>query len=275
MWARCTRSHDTTHRVEGLTKRRDPLRLSQFLLRESILKGIRLHHPAKAVRISRDESGDLSAIRIQHDSGAEHKIPCTRLLITAGAWTPSVLSTLFPSSPLEIPIFPLAGHSLVVRSPRWNKEIEHNGCHAIFTTMRSGFSPEIFSRIGEEIYIAGVNDPNLPLPDLPTDAKIDERSIEEMKNVSQRMLGKDGDLQVLKEALCFRPVTHRGTPILCQIPDRELGGISTKPDADGGVFIAVGHGQWGISHSLGTGKVMAEMLERQRTSADVRALGMP
>ena len=43
---------------------------------------------------------------------------------------------------------------------------------------------------------------------------------------------------------------------------------------DGGVFIAAGHGPWGISHSLGTGKVMAEMLEGEELSADVGALGM-
>ena len=140
------------------------------------------------------------------------------------------------------------------------------------------FSPEIFSRVGEEIYIAGLNDPNLPLPDLATDAKIDKASIDGLTKVSERLLGRDGtdvsDLQIVREGLCFRPVTRRGTPILCRIPDEDLGGIETKPGADGGVFVAAGHGPWGISHSLGTGKVMAELLERQRPSADVSGLGM-
>lgn len=258
------------------TQYRDPLRLSQFLLRESIMKGVRLHHPAKPVRISRDDSGDISALRIKHDSGADHKIPCTRLLITAGAWTPSVFSTLFPTSSLRISISQLAGHSLVVKSPRWTEEHESQGCDALFTTMQSGFSPEIFSRIGGEIYIAGLNDPSLPLPELATDAKIDQSSIDELTKVSQRLLGKDGtdlsDLQVLRGGLCFRPVTRGGEPILCRIPDEDLGGIETKPGADGGVFIAAGHGPWGISHSLGTGKVMAELLERQKPSANISRL---
>ena len=256
----------------------DPLRLCQFLLRESIRKGVRLHHPAKTVRVSQDENGEMSGIRILHESGTEHKIPCTRLLITAGAWTPSVFSTLFPASRLWIGISPLAGHSVVVKSPRWTREHETKGCDAVFTTMRSGFSPEIFSRLREEIYVAGLNDASIPLPDLPTEAKIDPSSIDELTKVSQRLLGKDGtdvsDLQIIKEGLCFRPVTRRGVPILCQIPDKDLGGIVTKPGADGGVFAAAGHGPWGISQSLGTGKVMAEMLERQKTSADVSALGM-
>ena len=145
----------------------DPLRLSQFLLRESIMTGVRLHQPAHAVRASRNEAGELSALRIHHASGADLKIPCTRLLIASGAWTPKVFSTLFPGSTLEIPITSLAGHSLVVKSPRWSREHEEaGGCHAIFTTMSSGFSPEIFSRIGEEIYVAGLNDASIPLPDV-------------------------------------------------------------------------------------------------------------
>ena len=242
------------------------------------MKGVRLHHPAKAVRVSRDEDGDMSAVRVTHESGAGHKIPCTRLLITAGAWTPSVFSTLFPTSNVHIPISQLAGHSLVVKSPRWTKEHESKGCHAIFTTMKSGLSPEIFSRVGEEIYVAGLNDPNLPLPEVATNSKIDQQSIDELKQISEQLLGQDGtdtsDLQVLREGLCFRPVTRSGVPILCRIPDDELGGIETKVGADGGVYVAAGHGPWGISHSLGTGKVMAEMLEQQKPSANVTALGM-
>jgi glycine/D-amino acid oxidase-like deaminating enzyme len=224
----------------------DPLRLCQFLLRESLQKGVRLHHPAKAVRTSQDANNEMSGIRIVHESGTEHKIPCTRLLITAGAWTPSVFSTLFPASRLRIGVSQLAGHSVVVKSPRWTREHETKGCDAVFTTMRSGFSPEIFSRLGEEIYVAGLNDASIPLPNLATEAKIDPSSIEELTKVSQRVLGTDGtnvsDLQIIREGLCFRPVTRRGVPILSQIPDQDLGGIVTKPSADGGVFVAVGHG---------------------------------
>ena len=220
----------------------------------------------------------MSGVRIHHSSGTEHKIPCTRLLIAAGAWTPSVFKTLFPTSSLRIGVSPLAGHSLVVKNPRWTREHETKGCDGVFTTMRSGFSPEIFSRLGGEIYIAGLNDASIPLPDLATEAKIDSSSIEELTKVSQRLLGNDGtdvsDLQIVREGLCFRPVTRRGVPILCQIADKDLGQIVTKPGASGGVFVAAGHGPWGISQSLGTGKVMAEMLERRNTSADVSALGM-
>nr|POF13253.1 putative oxidoreductase c1f5.03c [Quercus suber] len=256
----------------------DPLRLSQFLLRESIERGVRLHQPACALRCSRNEKGELSALRIRHDTGVELKIPCTRLLITVGAWTPQVFETLFPEATTKLPIEYLAGHSLVVKSPRWTSEHESEGCHAVFTTMRDGFSPEIFSRMGQEIYVAGLNSSTIPLPARAVDAQIETASIDELKNVAQKLLGQDGtdvsDLEILRDGLCFRPTTEKGTPILGRMPNGELGGIVTKAGADGGVFVAAGHGPWGISHSLGTGKVMAEMLEGQVLSADISALGL-
>ncbi|RMY79961.1 hypothetical protein D0864_08865 [Hortaea werneckii] len=256
----------------------DPLRLSQFLLRQSLLKGVRLHQPVRPIKVSKDHDGEMSALRVRHESGADHKIPCTRLLITAGAWTGKVFDDLFPYAKVDLGVSQLAGHSVVVKSPRWTQEHEAQGCHALFTTMRAGFSPEIFSRIGGEIYVAGLNDPSLPLPESPTDAKIDQASIDELKAVSEKLLGNDGtdvsDLQVVREGLCFRPITTRGTPLLTKISDEKLGGIETRMAPEGGVFVSAGHGPWGISHSLGTGKVMAEMIQGANLSADISRLGI-
>jgi glycine/D-amino acid oxidase-like deaminating enzyme len=216
---------------------------------------------------------ELSSIRILNTStNAVSEIPCTRLLISAGAWSPQVFSTLFPNSNLKLAISSLAGHSLVVRSPRWGKEHEGKGCHAVFTTDEAGYSPEIFSRIGGEIYIAGLNSVSLPLPELATESRIDESSIAKLKMTAERLLGEE-DLEVVRKGLCFRPVTKRGTPILARI-DEKLGSVGTRGTREGGGFIAAGHGPWGIALSLGTGKVMSEMIEGKETSADVRRLGL-
>lgn len=276
---KCTNRQETCNFLL-LTASRDPLRLSQFLLDQSLARGVKLHQPAQAVSVSHDAEGCLASVRIRSSSeGTEQDIPCTRLLISSGAWTPRVFKQLFPSSKLRLPISQLAGHSIVVKSPRWTAEHETKGCHAIFSTVAgAGFSPEIFSRVGEEIYVAGLNDSSIPLPDVATDAKIQQPEIDQLKEISQRLLGQDGtdvsDLEVLREGLCFRPVTPRGQPILAKIPDAKLGRLSTKEAGQGGVFVCAGHGPWGISHSLGTGKVMAEMVEGVPTSANIKALGL-
>lgn len=229
--------------------------------------------------MNRDASGTVSSITIVSSTTPQKTtVPCTRLIIAAGAWTSHVFRTLFPSLRNPIPITPLAGHSLLIRSPRWSVGDElhpkRGGCHAVFTTDPSGYCPEIFSRLGAEIYLAGLNSSTIPLPEVATDRNIDANSIEMLKETARKLLGKgeggDGqdDLVILREGLCFRPVGKKG-PIICPVEDETLG---IRTAEGGGVWIAAGHGPWGISLSLGTGKVVAEMVEGRDLSADVGEL---
>ncbi|KAI8176373.1 hypothetical protein K4K54_004189 [Colletotrichum sp. SAR 10_86] len=254
---------------------REPLRLCNFLLETCKSEGVHLHHPATALSINTDLRGELSTVCIgDTNSSTETDVPCTRLVIAAGAWSPRVFTQLFPGASIELPISSLAGHSLVVKPP--GDDTTQSGCHAIFSTDGAGFSPELFSRVGGHIYIAGVNAPELPLPDLPGQTPISPAAIGQLQQTAGRIIHvPEGDLEVVRKGLCFRPVTASGEPILARIPDSRLGdGISTRPGAEGGVFLAAGHGPWGISLSLGTGKVMAEMMQGRKLSADISRLGL-
>jgi glycine/D-amino acid oxidase-like deaminating enzyme len=139
-----------------------------------------------------------------------------------------------------------------------------------------GFSPEIFSRLGEELYLAGLNSTMIKLPDNAAEAMVREQDIEQLRQAARGMLGiQPGDnLDVIRESLCFRPVTSSGRPVVSRIEDSELGGLSTHGGSQGGVFVSAGHGAWGISQSLGTGIVLAEMMEGRQTSAKVEALAL-
>ncbi|KAI4595427.1 hypothetical protein KJ359_006772 [Pestalotiopsis sp. 9143b] len=240
---------------EGTVAQVDPLHLSRFLLKECVEAGVKMHHPAKATSVLTDMRNEISSIRITDiESGTETDVPCTNIVIAAGAWSPQVFATLFPQSPLEIPVSSLAGHSLVVRSPRWTAERDAEiGCHAIFVEGRSGYSPEIFSRAGGHIYIAGLNSASEPLPPLATDSRsgISRSAIGQLRATACEILGQgqtEDDLEVVREGLCFRPTTRSGSPIVSRIPDANLGdGISTRSAAEGGVYLAAGHGPWGIS----------------------------
>ncbi|KAK4164187.1 FAD dependent oxidoreductase [Cladorrhinum sp. PSN259] len=271
---------------EETTAQVDPLRLCQFLLDQSLKRGVLLYQPAKAVAVCTDGNGEVNGVKVAQDLGAGHEgtevlIPCDRLVITAGAWTGKVFQKLFPSSDLKIPIQSLAGHSLVVRSPRWHKELEGNGCHAVFTTHdRQAFCPEMFSRIGGYIYFAGLNSSTIPVPEAEGGkAKPDPDALASLKKAAVDILGSgDGgggdDLRVVREGLCFRPVTAWGTPIISRIQDHHLGSGTTSRSGGGGVYVASGHGPWGISQSLGTGIVLSEMVAGRATSADVSGLAI-
>lgn len=255
----------------------DPLKLCSFLLDRCKALGVHVHHPATALCIATDVRDELASVRIGYtDSSAETEIPCTRLLLSAGAWTPSVFKALFPESGLRIPVSSLAGHSLVVNAPGVLEEAEGVRCHSVYCDL-GDLAPEVYARREGVIYIAGVNSSAIPLPDVATAAEPQEDSIGQLLDVAKQVIkGQDETaLEVVREGLCFRPVTARGTPIITRIGDEHLGGgVTTRPGSDGGVFVATGHGPWGISLSLGTGKVMAEMMQGRDMSADISALGL-
>ncbi|GAD95770.1 FAD dependent oxidoreductase superfamily [Paecilomyces variotii No. 5] len=282
----------------------DPLRLCKYLMDSCISRGVQLHQPAEATSVITDNAtGAIIGIKVRDlKDQTESVIPCTNLVISAGPWTPAVFKSLFPSSKARVRISPLAGYSLVLRSPRHTEKLEREAykgrSHAVFTTHPAscGFSPEVFSRRGAEIYIAGLNSTRIPLPGKADEAKslVQKDQIQELKDVSVRLMGKleeghhqssddvpnTDDLEVLREGLCFRPVTNRGSPIVSRVGDELLGpGIKTgsldgsnEGRKKGGVFIAAGHGPWGISLSLGTGKVIADMVDGVKTSADISGL---
>lgn len=259
---------------EDTTAQVDPLRLCQHLFETLVARGIHVHHPARVISVTRLLSGKLGAVRIK-TAQQEIEVPCRRLVLAAGAWTPDVFRSLFPHSDTELPITSLAGHSLLLRSPHWpSKEsqsvsstaagpgtAESPPCHAIFTTDPSGYSPEVFSRSPGHIYIAGLNSSTYPLPDLATDRVISSDSIATLRKTAQRLLGEE--LTVEREGVCWRPVTRRGVPIIADL------GTS----GEDGIIVAAGHGAWGISLSLGTGYVVAGMIEdRKELGANIQGL---
>ncbi|KAF3385948.1 hypothetical protein DPV78_012668 [Talaromyces pinophilus] len=281
----------------------DPLRLCHFLHETTTSRGVKWHHPAHVVSVTTNPTTNLisSVTILNSETQTEYNIPCRNLVICAGPWTSLVYKTLFPSaSTTDRPhISSLAGYSLLVRSPRHTMVHEHDQykgkSHAVFTTLPEddgGFSPEIFSREGAEIYIAGLNSTEIPLPTRAEGSKsiMDEQEMAKLRKVAVQFLGKlaeneetvnEDDLEILREGLCFRPVSNTGLPIVSRVRDELLGDkVSVRSDHTavgreiGGVFIATGHGPWGISQSLGTGKVIADMVDGVEPVVDVSGLSL-
>ncbi|KAF2191073.1 FAD dependent oxidoreductase [Zopfia rhizophila CBS 207.26] len=262
---------------ENSTGQIDPLRFCQFLLDQCLSRGVQLHQPARAISVSNDENNQLNGIRISKD-GTETELPCTRIIITSGAWSPRIFTALFPKATTRIPIASLAGHSLLLRNPFFKNE-DNEVCHAVFATDTLGFSPELFARVGGEVYIAGLNSTQIPFPEVATDVQINPTAITQLKDCATLMIANSEEakeLEVIREALCFRPVTSSGRPIVSRVPDEKLGGgFKTRGGGEGGVFVAAGHGAWGISQAPGTGLCMAELVEGLPTSANITALALP
>lgn len=122
------------------------------------------------------------------------------------------------------------------------------------------------------IYFTGINTATIPLPPLATGAEKVQESLEQLKDLARELVDTE-ELDIVRTGLCFRPVTERGTPYIARLTDDQIG-VKTRTGAEGGVFVAAGHGVWGILLSLGTGLVVAEMMCGKRTSVDVSGLGL-
>lgn len=270
---------------------RDPRRLCKFLMSKCVERGVHVHYPARPISLMKDPaSGNIREVVIEDlkRRSVKTNIHCTNLVFAAGAWTPRAFTTLFPDSKTQIPVLSLSGYSLAFRSPRHTLSHELNTyqgkSHAVFTKDPRGreFSPEIFSRANAEIYIAGLNGLETPLPAVATDVKgiMEADKSARVRRVAAMLMGRPNpdsgaenidDFEVVQEALCFRPYIENGLPIVARLQNSVLGGDARPSN---GVFMAVGHGPWGISLSLGTGKVIAEMVTGVKQSADVSRLGL-
>ncbi|KAK5062681.1 hypothetical protein LTR84_004754 [Exophiala bonariae] len=277
----------------------EPRELCEFLLGEATRAGVQLHLGTTATNIVKDDEGILCGLKVRSGNSEEvEDIACKKIILTAGAWTPRVFKTLFPNSNITIPIDPLAGHSIAVKSPRYTTPFidphkrniggkDNWLCYSIYAgpTRHWNFATEAYARLarnGEsEIWLGGLNDSKLPLPELATDVKnlIDPKNIEIVRATIVQLTGlaKEGvelhedDLETVREGLCFRPVSRSGNPIVSKIKESQLGDLKV---GDGGVWIASGHGPWGISLSLGTGLVVSELVEGRKPSADLSHLGL-
>lgn len=236
--------------------------------------GVKLHQPCRPISIAHSDEGSL--LEIENSVTQEHSsLQYTALLIAAGAWSSIVTSTLFPTAPSTTrnEITALAGHALVLRSPHWpppaldptDTTSAKSDCHAVFTTeAEGGYSPEIFSRMPNgEVYLAGLNSSTYPLPKVANERVIDPAAIAVLKKTARRLCGQD--VEIMRESVCWRPVTRKGTPII-----RELSDVSKSGGSK--VFLAAGHGAWGISLSMGTGYCVAGMVQGKDMSEFVGRL---
>ncbi|RAL08910.1 NAD(P)/FAD-dependent oxidoreductase [Aspergillus homomorphus CBS 101889] len=260
----------------------DPKALVEWLLAQCRERRVEILLNTRATGFVRDQEGRIEAVRAEQRMSAfstpvEISLPCKDVVIAAGCWTPRVFQTLFKRK-MAVGINGLAGYSVIVRSPRYTRSVAQKD-HSIFCAPgpQWEFAPEMLGRVNHEgipeIYIAGLNSDKMPLPEVAGDIpKLrDQAQVERLREVARLLTGSasstSSDLEIVSEGLCFRPVSTTGSPIISSV----TGAVSS---AGGKVFVASGHGPWGITLALGTGQVVSELLTGKTPSADINRLAL-
>jgi glycine/D-amino acid oxidase-like deaminating enzyme len=161
------------------------------------------------------------------------------IVLAMGPWTGRLTGRLrLPS------LYGLKGYSVTLAAP-------DVPAHALFVDYRTAdgraLEPEIFPRPDGEVYVCGMADP-APLPDSPEAVEVNEGSCDTLARAAGRVSVALAAAQITRRQACYRPVTDDGIPLIGPVPGAR------------GVFVATGHGPWGILNAPATGLAMAELV---------------
>jgi glycine/D-amino acid oxidase-like deaminating enzyme len=190
--------------------------------------------------------------------GQEDILTADTVVIAMGPWTPYAAKWL-PSDirkkfPLHKIIYSIKAHSIVLR-PQNPDAIT---AHALFVDYK-GKDPEVYPRNDGTVYICGLAE-RAELPEDPNTIQSKQESYQWLKSFAQTISSELKDANLEKSQACFLPCsTGDGLPIIGHVPH-------TK-----GLYIATGHGCWGILNSPATGLYLAELIMDGKCSIDISA----
>jgi glycine/D-amino acid oxidase-like deaminating enzyme len=102
------------------------------------------------------------------------------------------------------------------------------------------------------VYICGPTDSTHAPPIYASDVLALETQISALEQFAGEISGVLERGNVVARQACYLPFHERGFPA--------LGWVTRTGEGRSGVFVAAGHGVWGISLGPGTGMVVAEMV---------------
>jgi len=185
------------------------------------------------------ESAQGKVTKVRTASGefeAEH------IVLAAGAWSPIVARDLR----LNLPVQPARGYSLTVATPGRMPR------HAfILGDRRVAVSP-----YGELLRITG----RLEVGEYSTTP--DPRWLARLENFAREYIVLDEKLDVKETWAGLRPVTPDGIPAIGRSP------------LHSNLTVATGHAMVGLSLGPGTGQLVAELVNGQKSAFDLRPLGL-
>ncbi|KAF2261849.1 nucleotide-binding domain-containing protein [Lojkania enalia] len=279
----------------------DPGLYCKFLYEESKKLGVHFIFNANVTSVNAHPALKLfTSVQVQKYDGPRLTIWCRSIVIAAGPWSGRVYSSLFPQAKAKFQLNSIAsaGNHFRVRTPGWKPSDDEQGSKQVFlnnvTPNRKGL--DITSFLGGSLYVGGFGAIPEELPEFAEFVKAQPSEIEEMVKLVKEYLkmNADDELEIFDEGRCYRPYATPNHPIITQV-DWGLLGIDTSPNARpqeqhtdvlpnsstkscsftvGGLFLNTAHNSDGMTLSLGSGKVMSELLLGLPPSVDISGLGL-
>ena len=258
----------------------NPTGIGEWLTVQCLKLGVEIHTGSKVVDAALSSGKSVQAVACLTKDSRTIWITCDKLLIACGPWTPTVYKTLFPSSPINLQPTTNAGDWIVCKNP----------CPTVRTTVAYvslaalvGEKLEFAARNDGTIWVCGRRNFRASLPPQGQYAKPDDNLIEELLDHARKWLASEcscitkhnNELLLVDKGRAFRPATKSGLPVISQVAASDLTsdtvaasqGSMEKPSS--GVFICWGHGSYGLTLGMGTGKVMSQLMRGEKPDLDL------
>ncbi|CAN9141734.1 unnamed protein product [Alternaria alternata] len=275
----------------------DPAQFCLFLFNECKKLGVKFVFNAKAISAEAElGSTYFSSVQLEQQDHGLLNISCRSLVIAAGPWSPRVFSTLFPNATLQLPMNSTAsaGNHFRIRTPGWKPEDDRKGSEQVFfqNDAPDGQGLDITSFLGGELYVGGWGAIPEELPERAESIQAQPSEIESMKALTKQYLRipEDDELDIFAVGRCYRPLATFKHPIITKVDWNLLGKEKSSQEelhsskqtedlqdyhhSQGGLYLNTAHFGDGVTLSLGSGKVMSELLLGLPPSIDISGLGL-
>lgn len=254
---------------------RNPAGLAEWLEDQCVKMGVEIRTTTTVVGAVLSQKNTIEGMECSSgETGEKYVLPCQKLVITAGPWTPSLVKSIFPASTLDLHPSTNVGDWVVLEN---KNSIDARTRSVVFMNEIVDEKLEFAGRDDGSIWVCGRRSHTAELPSPNVVAEPDTSVISDLMDYSRRFLhlGQDGqrggssDLSILATGRSFRPSTVSGLPFISEIPSRLLLSSEGALSTSSGVFVCYGHGSYGMSLGMGSGKLMAQLIHNEQTDIDI------
>ncbi|KAF5710355.1 NADH oxidase [Fusarium mundagurra] len=250
----------------------NPNGLGKWLTQQCLARGVKIMTNSEIVGVKLSISNEVKTITLRINGQQKTTIACRQLLLACGPWTPAVYQQLFPSSPVHLQWITDAGDWIICNNP-------------CLTTPESTAFVSFAPLIGEKFEFAGRNDGTIwtcgrrnfdaTLPSPGHSDEPDKGLIQEMTECARKWLslnctcheGNCDDVQILSKGRAFRPATRSGLPVISEVKSSDI--TQKNASLPTGIFVCWGHGSWGLTLGMGSGRVMSQLMRGEKPDIDL------
>ncbi|KAL8813238.1 MAG: hypothetical protein Q9200_000422 [Gallowayella weberi] len=263
----------------NLTQLDNPVTLGVWLYEQCLHYGVEFRIDSQVVSADLSSNNEIVSIGITSDGQKSSVLACNKIVLATGSWTPAVFKKLFPDSSVKLEPVISAGEWFVFENPEPDSEIA-----AAYFDDIVGEKLEFAGRLemlifnyqqnDHTIWVTGVKTDNGTVPDLGEVPKPDPASLAKLKAYSDNILKHpQNGLRVISQGRSYRPENRRQVPVIAGIPASQLS-ASRHRDGKTSVYINLGHGSYGVTLGMGSGKVMSQLVLGKKTDVNVSSMGV-